>query len=471
MKIKGSNLKFLGVYYILLCMFILCQDKEKISFEKIIIDRVKYNTARIDILTKTFTKFFIDYKNMDILKYAICKYLLPRYLYTNSLQLLLHQSVLNLKEKCPECRLTFYRTVRETPEDFQWVAKIFNFAEKFADYKLKIQALQTLLHEIELYAEDIMKIYLENNREKLIDYIILLEDQIISIFTESFLAWDNNKKECHIKYNENIFFDKCITEKKIPTVDKGNTNCGCDNRIPLKTKDYFNSITSYPLDAIFHLNVMYSSHYSKKVKDALNFYYTFRKYIESNFINTYNLLKSWIDENEKTIYQLCIQQCLDPSSPLKDCAQITDPQSCMEKKCIWCENLKKCTLREDYCTPFICKNKQDFLSSKIIALDNEECRKAEVDEHMSLSINTVKGPYLNCRMQVFSDDEILKLCKKFKAVYICSSIWIHRIGDTKYDTQIQDCFLYNICKCFDEEQIAGTGNNIELPTCEPLLPR
>ncbi len=182
-----ASLKFLAFSILFLATIGVLQDKEKISFEKIIIDRTKYHLQSIDMLIQTFSRVFENFKNIDILKYGICKYLLPRYLFTNSLQLLLHQAVLNLEKKCPECMLRFYRNIKETPKDFQSIAKIFNFAEKFADYKLKIQAFQTFLQEVELYSQEIMKIYLENNRGKLLDYIRMLEEQIIGIFTESFM--------------------------------------------------------------------------------------------------------------------------------------------------------------------------------------------------------------------------------------------------------------------------------------------
>ncbi|MFN7181091.1 MAG: hypothetical protein ACK4NF_00210 [Planctomycetota bacterium] len=472
---RFKDLKIIGICWLMGSFLSFSQVNQQISVEKIIIDRIKYNLGKIDMLIRIFSGYFSNNKNMDILKYGVCKYLLPRYLYTNALQLLLHQLVLNLEEKCPECFLHFYPTVEETPTDFQTVSTLFNFVKKFADYKLKIQALHTLLYEIDLYSEDIEHIFVENNNEKLMDYITLLEAQIINTFTESFIKWDQDKKECEIKYKEDMYFDKCLSDGKISLIDKGDINCGCDNRIPYDPKDYFNVIASYPLDTIFGVKAKYSARYLAKLKEALNFYYTFTKYIELNFLNFYNLLKSYLDENEKIIYNMCVEECknsslIDRASAVEECSKLSEEQKCREKGCVWCEHTKKCRITLEYCYPFTCKNVEEFRKSKI----KVSC-KINSNYNFAPLLDREISPSITCRnkIEIYSSEQILKFCKKFKSVYVCPFLSIHKIANKEYPRSnvSEDCSLFNLCKCFDEQEIEGAKDDIELPKCELLLPR
>lgn len=471
------------VIFLIVCMTILpvvvAQDSqtisnEQINVEKIVIDRVKYNTEKINMVMTTFSKFFTNYKNMDILKYAVCKYLLPRYLYTNALQLLSHQLILNLKKKCPECVLGFYKTLEETPVDFQWAAKILSFVPKFADYKLKIQALQTLLHTFNFYAEDIIGIVKENNYQKIIDYVTLIEEELINVYSETYTKWDQNNKECSISFLEDMNFDKCTKSKEIPKIDKGDINCGCDNRTPLTSYEYFNKISHYPLDLIFDINTMYSNHYLDKIKEALSFSYTFKKHLEHNFTTLYKIFYTTIADNDNVVYELCTKTCKEPKDPTKTslqqnqliafCKRMPDEQKCTNSKCIWCNN--QCVALPAQCNAFPCKNTSEVSKSIVKKCDTRSSPFAlrYIDENKI-------GVYLSCMNKHFTQQDVLKLCKKFTTVYVCDYAWIHKIGDEEYNKEIKDCYWYDICKCFDKQEIESSGDDIELPRCEPILPR
>lgn len=448
---------------------------ETIDAEKIIIERVKYHTEKINLIINTFSKLFSDNKNIDILKYIVCKYIIPQYLYTNSLQLLSHQLVLNLKNKCPECVLGFYKTLEETPPDFQLAAKIFNFVPKFADYKLKIQALQTLLHTFNFYSEDIINILKENNYQKLMDYIVLIEEELINTYSELYTNWDQNKKKCSISFLEDISFDKCIKGKEIPKIDKGEINCQCDNRIPLSSYEYFNTLAHHPLDSIFNINIIYSSHFLDEIKQALNFSYTFKQFIEQNFPNLYKILYPTIANNENIVYELCTTTCRNLQDPsnislqinklIALCDPITDSQQCRNNKCVWCNN--KCVALPSQCNAFICKNTADVSSSRIKKCDLLFPPKWDP----RFTDGNKAGVYLNCMDKHYTKEEVLKLCKKFNTVYVCDYFWIHKIGDQEYDTERKDCYWYDICKCFDKQDIESSKGDIDIPKCEPILPK
>ncbi len=478
-KFKSQRLKiWINIF---LCAFIstTCiaqnNDTNKIDVEKIIIDRVRYHIEKINMVMTTFSKFFTDYKNMDILKYAVCKYLLPRYLYTNSLQLLSHQLILNLKKKCPLCVLSFYKTLQETPEDFQWAAKILSFVPKFADYKLKIQAFHTLLQTFNFYAEDIISIAKEGNPQKILDYITLIEEELINVYSETYTNWDQTKKECSINYVENMSFGKCLKDKEIPRIDKGNTNCECDNRIPLTSYEYFNAIPHYPLDAIFEPNITYSSHFLDKIKEALNFYYTFKKYIEENFATLYKIFYPAITENEDIVYELCKKACSELQDPtialerqnqlIAYCQRATDEQKCRNIKCFWCNN--QCEPFPFHCSSIKCKNTAEVDKSVVKRCDTTSRRGIMYTDKDKISL------LLNCAQKYFTQEEVLKLCKKFSSVWVCEAGWIHKIENEEYDEQMltKDCYLYDICKCFDKSEIEASKDDIELPRCEPVLPR
>lgn len=454
--------------------------------EKIIIERISYHTTKINLIVSTFSKFFTDNKNIDLLKYAVCKYILPRFLYTNALQLLAHQLILNLKEKCPECVLGFYGKLEETPQEFQWAAKIFEFAPRFADYKLKIQAFQTLLHTFDFYANDILNIVIENNYQKLMDYISLIEEELIGIYAETYISWDQNTKNCTFDFLEKMDFNKCIKDKEIPKIDKGDKNCGCDNRTPLSTYEYYNTIPIYPLDLIFSPKVRYAGLLPYYCTKALNFTYTFKNHLEQNYPHLYKLLSIALESNENTIYELCKASCKNLETAgftegrqmVSACERIGNKEQCNKKGCSWCEVSRSCRLFEEHCTkPIECKHVQQLLNSKI--------EEFPVQDHFKHFTPLKSGKEFRAEILclhpfgiiVLSKEETLQLCKKFNSVYMDASS-IHKIGeqDIILSTQPEyhnyfkqySHYLYDICKCFDKNEIDSAKDIDSIPQCKPL---